>query len=327
MGTRSIFFMHKNPRAVYKNLSRFVVGAIFGLSILLNGCTSLTRRMTGENVNAPSGKAANATSNQFGTPSNIAQSNKKVAVILGPGGYKSIAEVGVLKELIKAKIPIQAVAGVEWGALVGALYAQHGQINEAEWKLYKLSALHLGAVSFFTRRRETKSVGVIAHFLRQNLANEDVSKTSLPFMCPTLNLILGTVQIQTHGNLPEVVQNCLALPPIFNPRGSLMAAPLSLPDIVMDLRAQGYNVIILVNVLGDGDLFYHSRTVVNDSTIALWDEIRRQIFSVESMVTDVIDVDTQGISLDDFSARNRLLTAGEVAGDKAAGTLSNKYGF
>ena len=310
-----------------KCLSRIAIVTVLGLSVLVTGCAGLTRRSAHANVKAPYANRPSSTANQFGTPANIAQSNKKVAVILGPGGYTATAEVGVIKELLKAKIPIQAVVGIEWGALVGALYAQHAQINEAEWKLYKLSALHLGSVSFFSRKRVTESIGAMTHFLHQNLEDEDVSKTSLPFMCPTLNLISGTVELQTHGSLRQVVQNCLALPPIFNPRGNLMAAPLSLPSIVMELRAQGYNVIILVNVLGSGDLFYHSRTAVDDSTIALWDEIRRQVFRTESMVTDVININTQGISLDDFGARNRLLTAGQAAGDQAAEALSNKYGF
>src|SRR5690348_12640780 len=63
---------------------------------------------------------------------------KKVGIILGPGGAKALAHAGVLKELQKARIPIQNVIGLEWGALIGGLFAQRGQAHEMEWKLIKL---------------------------------------------------------------------------------------------------------------------------------------------------------------------------------------------
>ncbi len=263
----------------------------------------------------------------FAAPSNLAKADKRVAVILGPGGYKAFAHVGVIKELLKAEIPINAVVGIEWGSLVGALYAQHGQIHEAEWKLYKLEQLDLNSTGFFSRKRQTQSASILTSFLNQNLDSVDVTKTSLPFTCPVLYLHQGTVDLPAAGSLPQIVQDCLSLPPILKPTGNVMADPLSLPDIVSRLRGEGFNVIILVNVLDDGDLFSQTHTEVNESTMVLWDEIRRQIWKARSLVTDEIDVNTQGISMDDFGSRRILVTAGEAAGDKAAQQLLAKYGF
>ena len=51
------------------------------------------------------------------------QSRKKVGLVLGGGGAKGAAEVGVLKVLEEAGIPIDYIAGTSIGAIVGGLYA------------------------------------------------------------------------------------------------------------------------------------------------------------------------------------------------------------
>ena len=58
----------------------------------------------------------------FPFPSLYAQ-RKKVGVVLGGGGAKGVAHIGVLKVLEEAGIPIDYVAGTSMGAIVGGLYA------------------------------------------------------------------------------------------------------------------------------------------------------------------------------------------------------------
>lgn len=55
-------------------------------------------------------------------PSLTAQ-RKKVGVVLGGGGAKGVAHIGVLKVLEEAGIPVDYVAGTSMGAIVGGLYA------------------------------------------------------------------------------------------------------------------------------------------------------------------------------------------------------------
>src|SRR4051812_35650969 len=124
MATRSIFFMLKKYS--------------FLLSVLvISACAEVENRHEVNPFN-PTPKAEQK--NQFGNnetapPQAIPVAKEKhVAVILGPGGYKAFAHAGVLKELKKANIPIQRIVGVEWGALVAGLFAQRGQVHEAEWK-------------------------------------------------------------------------------------------------------------------------------------------------------------------------------------------------
>ena len=47
----------------------------------------------------------------------------KVGLVLGGGGAKGAAEVGVLKVIEKAGIPVDYIAGTSIGSIVGGLYA------------------------------------------------------------------------------------------------------------------------------------------------------------------------------------------------------------
>lgn len=47
----------------------------------------------------------------------------KVGLVLGGGGAKGAAAIGILKELEREKIPVDYIAGTSIGAIIGGLYA------------------------------------------------------------------------------------------------------------------------------------------------------------------------------------------------------------
>ncbi|MEQ1665656.1 MAG: patatin-like phospholipase family protein [Bdellovibrionales bacterium] len=256
-----------------------------------------------------------------------AKESPKVAIILGPGGYKAFAHTGVIKELLRKNIPIHKIIGVEWGALVAGLYAHHGQINEVEWKLYKLEKSDLNSSNFFGVKKLTNSVKVLDSFLKENLEAIDVSRSIVPFSCPSLNVDKSSLHFQLSGPLYKVVENCLAYPPLLTSESSFVAGVFGLEDAVRNLKANGFNIIIFVNVLGDDALFDNATLKTELATRVLWSEVRREVWKTKSMVTDVIDVDTRATKITDFESRKAMAATSEVAGAEAANRLMNKYGF
>lgn len=57
---------------------------------------------------------------------------KKVVLALGAGGARGLAHIGAIRALERAGIPIDAIAGVSFGAIVGALYSLKRDIDEVE---------------------------------------------------------------------------------------------------------------------------------------------------------------------------------------------------
>ena len=60
----------------------------------------------------------------------------KVGLVLGGGGAKGAAAIGILKELEREKIPIDYIAGTSIGAIIGGLYAQGYRADDLE-KLFR----------------------------------------------------------------------------------------------------------------------------------------------------------------------------------------------
>ena len=56
----------------------------------------------------------------------------RVALVLGGGGARGYAHVGVIKVLEKAGIPIDLIAGASSGSLIGGLYADSANAEELE---------------------------------------------------------------------------------------------------------------------------------------------------------------------------------------------------
>lgn len=54
---------------------------------------------------------------------NIQSQRKKVGLVLGGGGAKGAAEVGVLKVIEEAGIPIDYIVGTSIGSIVGGMYS------------------------------------------------------------------------------------------------------------------------------------------------------------------------------------------------------------
>ena len=60
---------------------------------------------------------------------------KPVTLVFGPGLAKAFASAGVLKALEENKVPIKAIVGTGFGAIVGGLYVSSRSIHDFEWKL------------------------------------------------------------------------------------------------------------------------------------------------------------------------------------------------
>ena len=56
----------------------------------------------------------------------------RIGLVLGGGGARGAAHIGVLKELERQRVPIDAIVGTSMGAIVGGLYASGVAIDELE---------------------------------------------------------------------------------------------------------------------------------------------------------------------------------------------------
>lgn len=253
---------------------------------------------------------------------------RKVAVILGPGGAKSFAHVGVLKALQQQRVPIEKVVGLEWGALMGGLFAIKGTTHDVEWKLYKMEQQNLlQPKGFFSRKGDENSMSVMEGFFNDVFGREEIAKARLPFACPARPLNGGAFAWQRSGPFKEAVKRCLGYPPVFKAQGTFFAGASQATEAVELLVKEGYNVIILVNVLGSAMPVAQDALRDNLNYVILWQEVKRAIYETSRLNIDTISVDTSGVPMNNFGAKKDLISLGEAAGKKAASQLIEKYSF
>lgn len=68
----------------------------------------------------------------FGLSENVSKDNPIVALALSGGGARGLAQIGVIKALEEAKIPIDLIVGTSMGSIVGGLYSAGYSINELD---------------------------------------------------------------------------------------------------------------------------------------------------------------------------------------------------
>ena len=141
---------------------------------------------------------------------------KQVILVLGSGGSRGLAHVGAIEELEKLGIVPDAIVGCSSGALVGALYAQHGDIAKVKEILYELTQDDIVDFSFFQKSAISTRVK-LEKFLHENLIATDFSTLKIPFVAVVTDLHKGEPVYLEQGELHAAVLSSAALPALFAP--------------------------------------------------------------------------------------------------------------
>ncbi len=177
--------------------------------------------------------AANITTTEIISTTLDLKTKPRVALVLGGGGTKCVAEIGVLRVLEANKVPIDYIVGTSTGATIGAMYAAGISVNEIQ-RLYLDDIVQKAMIPRLAPRllmlpvvqaeRDIthKGYGGItngAHFkayLDKTLPAK-FSELKIPFSAVTTDLITGKTFVFSKGNLPIAVQASNSLPPMFEP--------------------------------------------------------------------------------------------------------------
>jgi NTE family protein len=123
-----------------------------------------------------------------------ASNRPRIGLVLGGGGAKGFAHIGVIEELERLQIPIDVIAGTSMGAVVGSIYAIGNDADEIkniarsiDWNNVFTDSLQRRDLSF-RRKREVRDI-----FLNARLGVEN-GKAVLPTGIFGGQKLFGTVQ-------------------------------------------------------------------------------------------------------------------------------------
>lgn len=145
---------------------------------------------------------------------------KAIGLVLGGGGQRGWAGIGVIKALREANIPIDAIGGTSVGAVAAGCYAKYLDYYKtrsafkknsiASTHFFAINKLTLPIISIITSKSQTKAL--MNEF--QTIQTEDLW---IPFFAITTNLSTGKEVVNRKGMLWEQLRASASLPGIAPP--------------------------------------------------------------------------------------------------------------
>lgn len=142
-----------------------------------------------------------------------------IGLVLGGGGPRGLAHLGVMRALDDAGIPVDVVGGTSIGAVMGAFRALDLDADSRErWVMNgfiesgNLFPPTLPILSYSSARKVRQLLES-----ERYLGDRAIEETWIPFFCVSANLTRADVVIHEKGPLAAAVRASLSLPGIFPP--------------------------------------------------------------------------------------------------------------
>ncbi|CAB4058251.1 NTE [Lepeophtheirus salmonis] len=181
-----------------------------------------------------------------------------VGLVLGGGGARGCSHVGMIKAILESGIPIDRVAGVSIGALIGALYCQEKELAKFTVKARsfaeKINCRWKQALDLTYPFTAIFSGRAFNAMVQDSFNDRDIEDLWLPFFTITTDISTSAMRVHDYGSLWRYVRSSMSLagylPPLCDPHdGHLLldgGYTNNLPADIM--RSKGAQHIIAIDV-------------------------------------------------------------------------------
>lgn len=302
------------------------------------------------------GQAADPVPGAPGSPG----ARPRIGLVLGGGGAKGGAHIGVLKVLEELRVPVDCIAGTSMGAIVGAAYSTGLSAEElaklvtaVNWKETLESAPREGytvrrkALDFlFTNGFEfgvrdgrivfpggivpTQQIeGLFRRIVAGARQTADFNRLPIPFRAVATDLESGDMRVFDRGDLAVAMRASMAVPAAFAPvevDGRLYVDGMLVRNLPVDVaRKLCADVIIAVplgNPVASRENLGNALAVAGQAmNIAIESNEKAQLATLTDRDVSV-PVILKDISSGDFYKVPEAISIGEAAARKAAASLA-----
>lgn len=179
-----------------------------------------------------------------------------IGVVLGGGGARGFAHIGLVRALNELNIPVDLVGGSSMGAFVGALWARGMSPREMVAVCREMFVDH-NRLNDFTLPRVSLIRGKrFFAALRELCGSLRIEELWMPYFCVSTNLTEGSQHVHDQGDLATWLAASMCIPGVAPPvgwKGNLHAdggIVNNLPADVMHNRGRGPVLACSVNTAG-----------------------------------------------------------------------------
>uniref|UniRef100_A0A8C2D8Y8 lysophospholipase n=1 Tax=Cyprinus carpio TaxID=7962 RepID=A0A8C2D8Y8_CYPCA len=174
-----------------------------------------------------------------------------IALVLGGGGARGCSQVGIIRALSEAGIPVDLIGGTSIGSLIGALYAEERSVSRMtvrarQWAM-KITDLTYPVTSMFTGASFNSSISGI-------FQDKQIEDLWIPYFNITTDITASSMRVHTYGSLWRYVRASMSLsgylPPLCDPKdGHLLMDGGYINNLPADTaRSMGAKLVIAVDV-------------------------------------------------------------------------------
>ncbi|MEJ1959432.1 MAG: patatin-like phospholipase family protein [Nitrosomonadales bacterium] len=235
----------------------------------------------------------------------------KVALVLGGGGTRGFAHVGVIKALEAQGIVPDIIVGTSVGAAVGALYAS----GLSGFQLQELSIpmKEESVIDWSWPNRGIFTGKTLEDFINRTVNQKPLEKLQRTFAVVSTDLQTGEEIIFRTGNTGLAVRASCAVPGLFQPTEingrSYVDGGLVRPVPISEARALGADFIIAVDISNKPE--NNPTNSTTDVLMQTFDIMSQTINRYELPKADVvIHPVTKGIDQDSLDGRHTAILEG-----------------
>ena len=244
----------------------------------------------------------------------------QVALVLGSGGARGYAHVGVLQVLQDAGVPINLVVGSSVGSVVGALFADHGRWQEAYRAMMSGKFWTFADISAIPRPTGIMTGYHLQRFLFNSMRATTFRQLTVPLAVVTTDLMQGKPFVIKSGPIAPAAEASASIPGLVQPAhlyGRILVDGGVVDPVPADIALQYHpKLIIAVNI----NKQLTSTMPVNNFGIMSrsFSIIYRQLTMKGSSKADVIIYPKVGVA-STFSTKDKyiLFQEGQLAAKKA----------
>jgi len=284
----------------------------------------------------------------------------KVGLVLGGGGARGLAHIGIIKRLNAYGIPIDIITGASMGAIIGAAYAQTKNINYiestfrsyitgSEYQSLKTRAFNfnkaeepesfLHYISKIVKRRIVINLAAnrtsliqdkfLKSALAQLLNHEKIEETQIPFACTALDLVSGREIVFRAGDLLKAVQASASIPGFLPPvdeSGKRLVDGAVIDNFpIKTTREMGAEFIIVCDVSPELEYNPPLNNVVDIFIRAHHAAVHRLNILTRQEADMVLKPEIGSINWTEFEQIDTLIKKGEAIVDKHIVAIKKRY--
>lgn len=250
--------------------------------------------------------------------------NKKVHLVLGSGGARGLAHIGVIEVLEEKGLEIVSVAGCSMGAVVGGLYAAGYNQAYKEWMLTMTRSTVFNLLDFtFTRQGFIKGEKVF-NVLREVTGAQEIQDLKIPFTAVATDMLRNQEVHYTSGDLYKALRASIAIPGVFTPvleNGQFLVDGGVLNPLPLNLvQKKEHELVVAVNLNGPatGEKPMLKVNERPEAVSALWKWLHLTGQDKENVAGDFSP-------LSDYSLRELLLLSYQMTQDRLTSLMQQVY--